>query len=79
MPEIERAEAIVQTADILIVVGTSLKVYPAAGLTQSAPAHCQKYLVDPELPDPALQDEFTCIAEPAGSALPNLIKRLEHS
>jgi NAD-dependent deacetylase len=76
VPEIERAEAIVQTADVLIVVGTSLKVYPAAGLTRYAAAHCQKYLVDPEIPDPALQDEFTCIAEPAGSALPKLIPRL---
>lgn len=73
VPEIERAEAIVQTADVLIVVGTSLKVYPAAGLTRCAPAHCQKYLVDPELPEPARQNEFTCIAEPAGSALPKLI------
>lgn len=76
VPEIERAEAIVKTADILIVVGTSLKVYPAAGLTQNAPAHCQKYLVDPELPSLALQEEFTCIAEPAGTALPRLIQRL---
>ena len=76
VPEIERAEAIVQTADVLIVVGTSLKVYPAAGLTQNAPAHCQKYLVDPELPSLALQEEFTCIAEPAGTALPRLIQRL---
>ena len=78
VPEIMRAEAIVQTADILIVVCTSLKVYPAAGLTQYAPARCQKFLIDPALQDPALQDEFTCIAEPAGIALPNLIKRIEH-
>jgi NAD-dependent deacetylase len=76
VPEIERAEGIVQTADIIIVVGTSLKVYPAAGLTRYAPTHCQKFLIDPELPSPALQDEFTCITEPAGSALPNLIGRL---
>jgi NAD-dependent deacetylase len=79
VPEIERAETIVQTADILIVVGTSLKVYPAAGLTRCAPASSLKFLINPELPEPALQEQFTCIAETAGIALPQLIKRLEHS
>ena len=38
-------------ADIFIVVGTSLQVYPAAGLIQYVPYEAQKFVVDPKLPD----------------------------
>jgi len=41
------AASIVNQADLLIVVGTSLQVYPAAGLVHAAPAQCPIYLVDP--------------------------------
>jgi NAD-dependent deacetylase len=34
-------------ADILIIIGTSLNVYPAAGLVQYAQRHAQIYLIDP--------------------------------
>jgi NAD-dependent deacetylase len=37
-------------ADIFIVVGTSLLVYPAAGLINYVPHHAQKFVVDPKLP-----------------------------
>ncbi len=40
-----------QAADIFMVVGTSLLVYPAAGLLNMAPAHIPKYIIDPKLPD----------------------------
>lgn len=45
--EILNAQEIIKTADILIVVGTSLNVYPAAGLTSLASNKCKRYLVDP--------------------------------
>lgn len=38
-------------ADLFIVVGTSLQVYPAAGLLQYVPYEAQKFVVDPKLPD----------------------------
>lgn len=47
VPEMPRAIEIVQTADIFIVIGSSLVVYPAAGLVFYAPAGIPKYLVDP--------------------------------
>ena len=51
VPLMEDATKIVKEADILIVVGTSLQVYPAAGLVNEAPFHAVKYFVDPkELP-----------------------------
>lgn len=49
VPELERAAAIVSTADILIVVGTSLQVYPAAGLVDFEPSNCTIFVIDPNL------------------------------
>jgi NAD-dependent deacetylase len=47
VPEIENAIKIVQRADILVIIGTSLKVYPAASLMNYAPQGCPIYLIDP--------------------------------
>src|SRR5678815_4625766 len=44
VPMIERAILISVKADIFVVVGTSLQVYPAAGLVQYAPADADKYI-----------------------------------
>lgn len=47
VPMIEPAIDIVAKADILVVIGTSLNVYPAAGLIHYASNTCRKYLIDP--------------------------------
>lgn len=47
VPMIEPAAFAVNKADILVVIGTSLNVYPAAGLIHYANAHCKIYLIDP--------------------------------
>ena len=47
VPMMEKAIEITQQADILVVVGTSLNVYPAAGLLHYAPSHIPVYLIDP--------------------------------
>lgn len=47
VPMIEQAMSIVRTADVLVVIGTSLNVYPAAGLLSYAPAGIPIYLIDP--------------------------------
>lgn len=47
VPLIMEAAQRVARADVLIIVGTSLAVQPAAGLVFAAPPHCEKYLVDP--------------------------------
>ena len=44
---IEPSIDLCQNADILIIIGTSLVVYPAAGLMDQTPINCKKYLVDP--------------------------------
>lgn len=47
VPNIGYAAEIVQSADILVVIGTSLKVYPAAGLLRYARYNVPVYLIDP--------------------------------
>lgn len=48
VPEIETAIGYVEQADILVIIGTSLNVYPAAGLLHYAPMDCEIYLIDPK-------------------------------
>lgn len=43
----EAAIDYVSSADIFVVVGTSLMVYPAAGLTRHAPRNVPKFVIDP--------------------------------
>lgn len=54
VPKMERAIDLVSCADVLLIVGTSLQVYPAAGLYRYASADTPIYIVDPaplRLPD----------------------------
>ena len=48
VPEIETAINYVEKADILVIIGTSLNVYPAAGLLHYAPVDADIYLIDPK-------------------------------
>ena len=48
VPKIERAIEEVSKADILLIVGSSLQVYPAAGLYRYAPAGAPIYIIDPQ-------------------------------
>jgi len=50
VPMIEPAARLCATADIFILVGTSLAVYPAAGLIDYVPANVPKYIIDPKIP-----------------------------
>lgn len=60
VPMMDVAARIAATADIFLVVGTSLVVYPAAGLIDYVPVHVMKYIVDPRSPEvrPAPNLEF---------------------
>ena len=62
----------VAEADILLVIGTSLAVYPAAYLADEAPAKAKRILINPD--QEANPGGFTCIHEPAGTALPPLAR-----
>ena len=47
VPMIETAIDYCEKADIFLIIGTSLNVYPAAGLLNYVPAHIPVYLIDP--------------------------------
>ena len=48
VPLIQKASEIVEQADIIVIIGTSLNVYPAAGLLYSARRNAQIYVIDPK-------------------------------
>ena len=78
VPMFEPACEIVQEADILIVVGTSLAVYPAASLVHYVRnRQVPIYLVDPGMPDTSLiRNPVTHIKERGAVGVPELVKRL---
>lgn len=76
VPAISRAVEIVKQADILIVVGTSLVVYPAAGLMDYAIPGIPIYYIDPQANHLNYRKDVVCIAEKAGTGLPKLVKEL---
>lgn len=76
VPMIPRAAEICHLADIFIVVGTSLNVYPAAGLIDYVPLKSEKYLVDPNVLESHYYSDFEVIQENAGKGLPILVDKL---
>lgn len=73
VPAIESAAEICRTASHLLVVGTSLVVYPAAGLVHEIPENCGVTVVDPGDMSESPISRARHIQKPAGQALPSLI------
>jgi len=65
VPKIEEAIPIVRGSDIFVVVGTSLVVYPAAGLVNYAPWNIPKYIIDKRIPYTSEITNITAIEKPA--------------
>jgi len=75
VPMIEKAINICETADILIVIGTSMQVYPAAGLTSYVRPHTPIYFIDPK-PNIESNSNITVIPEIASVGMKKLLKLL---
>ena len=75
VPMIEDASQICSEADIFILVGSSLAVYPAAGLLEFVPQKTPKYFVDPKLPPLRLYDNLIKIEEKAVTGM-NKVKEM---
>ncbi|GAB3718169.1 SIR2 family NAD-dependent protein deacylase [Spirosoma lituiforme] len=76
VPMMDIALEIADQADIFIVVGTSLNVYPAAGLVYVVRDGVPVYVVDPTIPDMHKTKNVTFIAEPATIGLTQLADKL---
>lgn len=72
VPMIEIAADITSSADIFVVVGTSLQVYPAAGLLQYAPKHIPKFILDKKIPSTSNSQQLTLIEQPATQGVQTL-------
>ena len=79
VPMMEVAQQETAQADILIVVGTSLQVYPAAGLLYEVGDEVPIYIIDPSTPAYAHRPTIHPIAEPASVGLPRLAQTLIES
>ncbi|MFI0428009.1 SIR2 family NAD-dependent protein deacylase [Mariniflexile sp. HMF6888] len=75
VPMIGKAAEICETAHILIIIGTSMQVYPAAGLRHYVPAKTPIYFIDP---NPAMEsnNHVTVIAESATIGIKKVMKLL---
>jgi NAD-dependent deacetylase len=75
VPNINPAAELIGLADILIVAGTSLQVYPAAGLIYEAMPEIPKYVVDPNADELSIKG-FSIFAKPSSLGLPELAQHL---
>jgi NAD-dependent deacetylase len=76
VPMFDEAVRISKTADMLIVIGTSLNVYPAAGLMHYAPGHAPVWLIDPGEFQLQSSPKLVHIKEPATIGVVRLVDEL---
>lgn len=76
VPMIEEAIPVVHSADIFVVIGTSLVVYPAAGLINYVSSHAPTYIIDKQVPATQYFHNLTAIEKPATEGVKELISLL---
>jgi len=76
VPMLEEAANLTAQSDALIIVGTSLNVYPAASLYQYANSECPIWIIDPNASELVYPERIIPINEKAGAALPRLVQSL---
>lgn len=77
VPMYDVAIEVIRDADIFVVIGTSLQVYPAAGLIHYASPESLKFIIDPGVRHLALPKSFQAIEAGASEGVKNLIELLE--
>ncbi|WP_396600302.1 SIR2 family NAD-dependent protein deacylase [Algibacter sp. R77976] len=77
VPMIEKAVGVCETADILVIIGTSMQVYPAASLIHYVPEHTPTYFIDPK-PSIASKINLTVIADTATIGVKKMIALLNN-
>ncbi|PIE50146.1 MAG: NAD-dependent protein deacylase [Flavobacteriales bacterium] len=75
VPEMENAVKIATEADIFLVIGTSMQVYPAASLIDFIPPHCEVFIIDPNLPNEYTRSE-NCFQTSATKGMKLLFEKL---
>ncbi|CAM3900056.1 Sir2 family NAD-dependent protein deacetylase [Mucilaginibacter galii] len=76
VPMIETAARLCSTADIFMLIGTSLAVYPAAGLINYVPSPVTKYIIDPHIPYLQSNRNIRAIEQKATVGVPAVVAQL---
>ena len=76
VPMMDVAAEVASKADIFIIVGTSLMVYPAAGLIDYVPQETTKFLIDPKIPSIPSYYNVTPIEDKATTGMDRVKKKL---
>jgi NAD-dependent deacetylase len=76
VPMIEKAVTVVYTADIFVVIGTSLVVYPAAGLINYVALETPRIVMDKKIPELSPMKNLRLIEKPATEGIEDLKKIL---
>lgn len=79
VPEIETAVNYVEKADIFVIIGTSMNVYPAASLLYYVPSNADVYLIDPKDVNINTRRPITHIKKGAGEGMKELLQLLAPS
>ncbi len=76
VPMIEKAAQVMMYADTFVLIGTSLQVYPAAGLIQFVPLASPKYIIDKKIPSISEYGNMVFIEKPATEGVGELLSKL---
>ncbi|MGN6569241.1 MAG: SIR2 family NAD-dependent protein deacylase [Flavipsychrobacter sp.] len=77
VPMIEQAIPIMMAADIFVLIGTSLAVYPAAGLVEYVSPEVTKYVIDKRIPSISMYHNVVPIEKPATEGIQELLQLLK--
>lgn len=76
VPAYEQAIEQIQDAEIFIVIGSTLSVYPVAGLIHEIPNHCSAYYIDPHADQNRVPDHYECLKMTATEGMQYLQQKL---
>lgn len=76
VPAYEEAEKICHQAEIFIVIGTSLAVYPVAGLIHCIPHQCRAFYIDPQADHHKVPQQYECIQMSATEGMKYLLNSI---
>jgi NAD-dependent deacetylase len=77
VPMMEKAALVARKADLFLIVGTSLVVYPAAGLVNYVPLDVPKFVVDKKVPYLSIAQDIVAIEKPATEGMRAVIPFLK--
>jgi len=76
VPLMDEAVKLTAKADVFIVIGTSLQVYPAAGLLDYVDSDAEIIVIDPNMPEVRKRPLLTLVAEKASTGTERIVKEL---